>query len=406
MPRTAREYLESEVNRLVSQARDVTRKAEEENRGLNDDERMKVEGLIAETNHVKSRITEQDDNDRLLQAIEDVSASPTGEPTVADAPAKTLGEAFTKSPAYQALMKRGLVGSWTSGPIDFGQKLNDAEGNRVSAEQGSPIFGGGTNTLEPQILPGIQGPIEQRLTVADLLGQGQTNTNAIVYLKETLTVNGAVTSGANSSAVLTSEGGVKPASQLDFNKVTTAVDKIATFLPISDEMLEDQPQVATYINGRLQLFVRQAEEEYIVAKLLAVAGTASSAAEVDGTNIFDGIAAAIMHVRVDSGLEPDGAADLPARRGEDGRGSCNRRHRRVLQRRALRPAEPEPVGTASRGHHGRQQRWIGCRCVPRGRDAVASWRTDDRGKQLARGLLPSQLDGAALRRAARDHRVP
>jgi HK97 family phage major capsid protein len=82
-------------------------------------------------------------------------------------------------------------------------------------------------------------------------------------------------------------------------------------LPISDEMLEDQPQVATYINGRLQLFVRQAEEEYIVAKLLAVAGTASSAAEVDGTNIFDGIAAAIMHVRVDSGLEPDGLLISP-----------------------------------------------------------------------------------------------
>jgi HK97 family phage major capsid protein len=310
MPRTAREYLETEVNRLVAQAREVTRKAEEESRGLTDDERMKVEGLINETNHLKGRIAEQEENDRLLEAIENVSASPNGRPTVEDSPAKTLGEAFTKSTAYQALIKRGLVGSWTSGPIEFGQKLNDADGNRITAETGSPIFGSGTSNLQPQVLPGIQGPVEQRLTVADLLGQGQTTTNAIVFLKETLTVQGAISS-TTSSAVLTSEGGLKPAAQLDFNKVTVAVDKIATFLPISDEMLEDQPQVASYINGRLQLFVRQAEEEYIVSKIAGVMGTGSSAVEVDGTNVFDGIAAAMMHVRVDAGLEPDGLLISP-----------------------------------------------------------------------------------------------
>lgn len=311
MPRTATEYLESEVNRLVAQARDVTRKAEEENRGLNDDERIKVEGLINETNHLKSRIGEQNENERLLEAIEKASEITNGTPTIEDAPATSLGDAFVKSQGYTALMKRGLVGSWTSGPIAFGAKVNDADGNRIVAETGSPIFGGGTNTLDPMILPGIQGPVEQRLTVADLLGQGTTSSNAIVYLKETLTVPGAFMS-SNSSAVLTSEGGLKPAAQLDFNKVTQSVDKIATFLPVSDEMLEDQPQVASYINGRLQLFVRQAEENYIAQKLYANAGRSSSATELDATgNIFDGIAAAIMHVRVESGLEPDGLLCSP-----------------------------------------------------------------------------------------------
>jgi HK97 family phage major capsid protein len=305
--KTAKDYLESEVNRLVAQARDVTRKAEEENRGLSEDERMKVEGLISETNHLKSRISEQEENERLLEAVERAgSPGANTPPTTEDAPAKSLGDAFVKSTGYQALMKRGLVGSWSTGPIDFGgMKLTDADGNRVSAETGSPIFGTGTNNLQPQVVPGIVGPVEQRLTVADLLGQGQTTTNAIVFLKETLTTKGTINAALDSS-VLTSEGGLKPASAIDFDKVTVAVDKIATFLPISDEMLEDQPQVASYINGRLQLFVRQAEEEYLVDAIARVMGTTSSATEVDGTNIFDGIAAAIMHVRVDAGLEPDG----------------------------------------------------------------------------------------------------
>lgn len=310
MQRSAKDYLESEVNRLVEQAREVTRKAETENRGLNSEERMKVEGLISETNQLKSRISELDDNERLLAAIDNASAVASGTPTVEDRGSKSLGEAFVKSEGYKGLMARGLIGSWTTGPIGFGAKVNDGEGNAIVAETGSPIFGGGTNTLEPQILPGIQGPVEQRLTVADLLGQGQTTSNAIVFLKETLTVSGAYDSAAG-SAVLTSEGGLKPASELDFNKVTTSVDKIATFLPVSDEMLEDQPQVASYINGRLQLFVRQAEEAYIVDKILGVAGSSSSAGELDGDNIFDGIAAAIMHVRTDAGLEPDGLLVSP-----------------------------------------------------------------------------------------------
>jgi len=308
--KTATDYLNSEVKRLIEQAREVTRKAEEDNRGLTDEERMKVEGLIAETNTLKGRIQEQEDNERLLEAISGAGGAVNGKPTVEDAPAKSLGEAFVKSQGYRALRKRGLVGQWTSGPIAFGSKVDDGAGVTVVAEDGSNVFGPGTDQLQPQILPGIQTPVEQRLTVADLLGSGVTSTNAIVYLKETVTVNGAIDS-SDSSAILTSEGALKPVSEIDFDKVTASVDKIATFLPISDEMLEDEPQVASYINGRLALFVRQAEEAYLVEAISTNAGTASSAGELDGDNMFDGIAAAIMHVRTDAGLEPDGLLVSP-----------------------------------------------------------------------------------------------
>lgn len=305
--KTAKDYLEGEVKRLVEQARGITRAAEEENRGLNDEERMKVEGLIQETNTLKARIAEQEDNERLLAALETVNGTVTGEPTVEEKPAKTLGQAFVKSDSYRALMKRGLRGNWSSGPIEFGAKLT-VDGLTVVAEDGSAVFDTDTN-VSPQILPGVQGPVEQRLYVADLFTQGTATANAIVYLKETVTDNGAIDGSGN--VVLTSEGAAKPASVIDFNKVTQAVDKIATFLPISDEMLEDEPQVASYINGRLALFIRQAEEAYLVAEIVAVAGTASSAGELGGDNLFDGIAAAIMHVRVDAGLEPDGLLASP-----------------------------------------------------------------------------------------------
>lgn len=298
--KSAKEYLESEVKRLVEQAREVTRKAEEENRGLTDEERMKVEGLISETNTLKSRITEQDDNERLLDAIKDVSQVGDAAPSTAPEKARTIGERFAKSEAYQALRKRGLSGNWNTGPVEIGGfKLTDS-GLVVVSESGTGtgIFAADADTnINPTVLPGVQSPIEQRLTVADLLGAGTTATNSVVYLRET-------TPSGNSAGV-TSEGAAKPASEIDFEKQTASVEKIATFLPISDEMLEDEPQVVSYINGRLAVFVKQAEEAYLVDAILNVAKSASSAGEIDGDGLFDGIAAAIMHVRQDAQLEPD-----------------------------------------------------------------------------------------------------
>lgn len=40
--------------------------------------------------------------------------------------------------------------------------------------------------------------------------------------------------------------------------------KIATFLPISDELLEDAPQIQAYLNQRLTLFVKQVEESQLL----------------------------------------------------------------------------------------------------------------------------------------------
>lgn len=303
--KSAKEYLESEVKRLVDNARSLTRKAEDENRSLTDEERVKVEGLINETNNLKARIAEQEDNERLLDAIENASATASGEPTTAPKNARTPGEAFARSDGYRGLKARGLKGSWTTGPVELrmGSKLEDGGGLTVAStgDSGNGMFASDTN-LRPMIVPGIQGPVEQRLTVADLLGQGSTDTNTVVYLKETLTDNGAD---------IVAEGGIKPPSEIDFDKVSAAVEKIATFLPVSDEMMEDEDQIVSYINGRLVVFVRQREEEYLVDAIVAAAGTGSSAGEVDGDNVFDAVAAAIMHVRVDAGLEPDGLLVSP-----------------------------------------------------------------------------------------------
>ena len=82
----------------------------------------------------------------------------------------------------------------------------------------------------------------QRLTIADLFLSGQARATAVRYV-----VEGTATSGAAGVA----EAGLKPESTLGLTHPDEPVKKIATILPVAEEMLEDAPAIQSYINGRL-----------------------------------------------------------------------------------------------------------------------------------------------------------
>jgi HK97 family phage major capsid protein len=94
----------------------------------------------------------------------------------------------------------------------------------------------------PQVVPGVVGKLFQPLTIENLLLSGVATTNAVRYATE-----GTATSGAAGVA----EGGVKPESTLGFVTADEPIKKIATVLPISDELLEDALAIQQFVNGRL-----------------------------------------------------------------------------------------------------------------------------------------------------------
>jgi HK97 family phage major capsid protein len=99
----------------------------------------------------------------------------------------------------------------------------------------------------------------QPLSVADLIPTSPTSSNRVRVIVESV---------ATSGAAVVPEGGEKPESTLEFEEIEEKVAKVATFLPVSDELLSDAPGIQVYLNGRLSLFVRQQEE----AQLLQGAG--------------------------------------------------------------------------------------------------------------------------------------
>jgi len=145
--------------------------------------------------------------------------------------------------------------------------------------------------------------------VADLIPQAETSTNAIVYMEETTPTNGAAT---------VAEGAAKPESALAFVERTSPVRKIATLLPVTDELMEDAPALRDYINQRLRLFVQLAEDTQLVTgngtapNLTGLLNTTGIQTQAKGTDPTpDSIYKAMTLINVNAFLDADGVIFHP-----------------------------------------------------------------------------------------------
>lgn len=251
--------IEREMRDTLGKARSLTDTAAKEGRGLSEDEdktlqeHMKaIDTLKENRDEVRAAMAVRERVQAVGEAIEVVEDE--GKASQPEARrATSLGGAFVKSDGYKSLLDRGLNGSWSSGAVEI-------EGKALLSTAGPGAETSGSALIPADYQPGILGKLFQRLTVADLMAVGATGSNLVRYMRETI---------ATSGAAGVAEGGTKPESSLEFDAVDEPVKKVATFLPVTDEMIEDVPQLESYINARLALFVQIEEER----QLLNGAGT-------------------------------------------------------------------------------------------------------------------------------------
>ncbi len=238
----------------------------------------------------------------------------------ADLGAKSLGEQFVRSAGYESTIKGGISksgssGRWSTGAIELKTALTEGTA-------GTPGPGYNPATINPTVVPGITNILFQPLTVANLFPSGSTDSPLLRYLVETAVTNAAAT---------VAELGLKPESAIAFSKVDETLKKIATFLPVSEEMLEDFQQIQSYLNARLALFVRIQEEVQLlrgdgtgtnlvgILNRAGLAPTIVKGANAGGTygspstdNDMDAIYRQITQIRVTSFLEPETIVIDPA----------------------------------------------------------------------------------------------
>ena len=154
---------------------------------------------------------------------------------------KSLGELFTESDRYKN-WRRG-----TQLEVDFEEF--DPKQLKTLMETGAGFAP--ENLRIGRIIESAQ----RRPMVDDMIPSTTTTQAAVVYMEETTFTNNAAEAA---------EGGSYAESALAYTERSDTVRKISTFLPATDEQLDDVPQVQSLINNRLALMVRLRRESQLL----------------------------------------------------------------------------------------------------------------------------------------------
>jgi HK97 family phage major capsid protein len=141
---------------------------------------------------------------------------------------KSLGRQFVEHEDFKGWAEKGGDGKFRLG----GLKAVTSLGDGVSAG----------DLIVPDRQAGIIGLNQRQPTVRRLIAPGQTESNAIQYVRET---------GFTNNAAPVSEGGQKPKSEITFDLKTVTVQTIANLMDASRQILADAPQLRSFIDERL-----------------------------------------------------------------------------------------------------------------------------------------------------------
>lgn len=150
---------------------------------------------------------------------------------------KSFGELFTESKAYKA--RQGSNGPEAHLEIDTKALFETSAGWAPEVTRTGRVVDFATRPIQ----------------VIDLIPGNTTNQTSIAYMEETTFTN---------AAAETAEGGAYQEATLALTEKTSPVRKIAVYLGVTDEQLEDEAQARGYVNNRLPFMLRQRLDSQIL----------------------------------------------------------------------------------------------------------------------------------------------
>lgn len=205
---------------------------------------------------------------------------------------KSIGELFVESRAYREY-KGGNEGP--AAELDIEVKTLFA----TTAGWAPEALRGPRTELTP----------ERDLVVADLPSTTETTQNAVKYMEETT---------ATKAATEIAEAATYPEAAFVLTERSSPVQKIAVFIPVTDEQFEDEPRARDYINNRLIRAVRERFDLQLLVGngtspnlrgILNVVGINTQAKGADPT--FDAVYKGLTLNRFTGFAEPDAIVAHP-----------------------------------------------------------------------------------------------
>lgn len=218
---------------LLAEARDLLRTAKESGESLTSEAKSRLSAIESDVKNV---------DERIAQALGDQQGETRGS---ASAQSRSLGDHVVSSAGERLaeLRNRGHNATVTVDEFKAADTTITTDGDALV-----PILTDYDRTIVKTK--------RERPVVADLLGSGTVNGNAISYF-----VEGA----AHGDFATVAEGALKP--QMSFDNPTAETDpirKIAGWISLTDEFLEDLPFLKTEIDNRLMYKLAMFEEQQLL----------------------------------------------------------------------------------------------------------------------------------------------
>jgi len=215
---------------------------------MTDEERAAIKALQDECLDIEGRINRARGDDDMMAAINAM----TGSLEITHRPRRSSGgQQFVHDAQVKAFFaaQGHRRAQWTSPQVVI-EHWADFHAATLTEDAAS-----GGSMVQPQYLPSVLPLPMRRPVVGDLPAPGSTTSNLISYTKETTFTN---------AADVVKEALAKPESTLIFAPATAPVRKIAHWIPVSEELLEDAPATASIIDGRLRWGIEIKEEDELL----------------------------------------------------------------------------------------------------------------------------------------------
>ena len=200
--------------------------------GITDDTKKSADEALIKFNEINARMTEVEQK-----------MSRRGEEQIERR--KTTGQQVTDSEEFKNFIAGGGKGRMSmSVKAIISSLTTDADGSAG-------------DLIVPMRVPGVITSPQRRMTIRDLITPGRTAVNAIQYVKETGFTNNAAT-------VTETAGTAKGQSEIKFDIVTSSVTTIAHWVLATKQILDDVPQLQSYIDGRLRYGLMYVEENQLL----------------------------------------------------------------------------------------------------------------------------------------------
>lgn len=237
-----------------------------------------------------------------------------------------LGEAFVNSPewkAYQAAGKpqagsaafvadgmsvRSKAMPVTRRQIDTNPALKSAIGRAEMEQKAVVTVGAGVLRADRQA-DVVRFAEQDRLTVRDLLRVRPTNSSSVDWV---------TISSWTGAAIETAESAAKPEAAGAFSTGTAPVRTIAVWIPVTEQQLDDVPQIEAIIDDELRYDIRKREDQQLLwgdgvgQNLLGIFNTTGVGVgrTVGGDTFVDQIRRMMTDVAT-AGLDPNGLVIHP-----------------------------------------------------------------------------------------------